>query len=446
MAIPEKLKGKYFYHFTHIDNLDSILQNGLLSTNEKKLKGLTHENIANGNIQERRANMTVTCTPAGSVHDYVPFYFCSTNPMLLGLTNLKNIDQPYLIFFAIPIEKILEENVIFTNASANTITPPSFFDNPTDLSSLDWDAIDDTKWAKKTDEFMHRKMAEVLIHKSVPLDWIKYIIVWNKEFYDAVTRSYAKFNLTLPILKYGSLNYRHFYFTKFPLGRLNETLTTGPKYLSRIMENVTHGVINRKDIDKKFNFQNLTELLKAIDFDFCVLNELKGIFELETINEIHHENVSDHTLKVVQNVITSEYFKNCNENDQSILKLAAYLHDIGKGPKEMWKKYDFKQMPYPDHPVDSLLMTGKILLEQVENFTEYEIKMLCLLVGYHDLIGEIFGKGRDKKQLFDNIKTIKEFEMLNCLSYADVLSFNNLWSLTYGFRIIKLREEFLKQI
>jgi hypothetical protein len=122
------------------------------------------------------------------------------------------------------------------------------------------------------------------------------------------------------------------------------------------------------------------------------------------------------------------------------------LHDIGKGPKENWKKYNFKQIPYPDHPVDSLRMTGKILLEQVGELTEYEVKMLCLLVAYHDLIGEIFGKGRDKKQLYDKVKTTKEFEMLNCLSYADVLSFNNLWSLTYGLRIVRLQEEFLKQI
>lgn len=35
MAIPEKFKDKYFYHFTHIENLDSILSNGFFSTSEK---------------------------------------------------------------------------------------------------------------------------------------------------------------------------------------------------------------------------------------------------------------------------------------------------------------------------------------------------------------------------------------------------------------------------
>ena len=36
MNIPPKYQGRYFYHFTHIDNIESIVeQGGLLSTYEK---------------------------------------------------------------------------------------------------------------------------------------------------------------------------------------------------------------------------------------------------------------------------------------------------------------------------------------------------------------------------------------------------------------------------
>lgn len=31
MSIPTRYKGKYFFHFTHIDNLDQIIDFGLLS-------------------------------------------------------------------------------------------------------------------------------------------------------------------------------------------------------------------------------------------------------------------------------------------------------------------------------------------------------------------------------------------------------------------------------
>lgn len=38
MSIQEQYKDKYFFHFTHLNNLKAILANGLLSTNEKKEK------------------------------------------------------------------------------------------------------------------------------------------------------------------------------------------------------------------------------------------------------------------------------------------------------------------------------------------------------------------------------------------------------------------------
>lgn len=84
MRIPDKYKGRYFYHFTHIDNIESIVENnGLLSTNLKNEYGIGHHNVANMNIQNRRSEMKVTVGPGGVVHDYVPFYFASTNKMLL---------------------------------------------------------------------------------------------------------------------------------------------------------------------------------------------------------------------------------------------------------------------------------------------------------------------------------------------------------------------------
>lgn len=447
MAIPEEFKGKYFYHFTHVENLESILQHGFLSTNEKIKLGINHNDIANGNIQGRRANMAVPVPPGGTVHDYVPFYFCSSNPMLLSLTNNKNIDQPYLIFFAVPFEKISEENVIFTDASANTIISPSFYTNPDDLKKLDWDAINDAKWAARSDDFKHKKMAEVLVYNNVPIDWITHIIVWNQEFHDNVTELFTKYKKELPTMRFGNLNYRHFYFTKYPLGRPNETLTTGPNYLKRMYDRFIHIILQKREKkDKDYRFNRINDLLDAINKDFNTLTDLEGINGLETYNEIHTENVSDHTLRVVTNLINSNCFKTFEQDDKDILHLSAYLHDIGKGPREKWASNNNKQKVYPDHPVDSLKMTGKILIEEIVDLSEYEIKMICLLVGYHDLIGEIFGKGRDKKQLFDIIKTEKEFDMLNCLSYADVLSFNNHWYLTYGYKIEGLKKEFLEQL
>lgn len=42
--IPEEYANRYSYHFTHVDNLESIISNGLISTNEKNSKGISHVN------------------------------------------------------------------------------------------------------------------------------------------------------------------------------------------------------------------------------------------------------------------------------------------------------------------------------------------------------------------------------------------------------------------
>ena len=55
MPIPQEHKGRYVYHMTYLENLESILQHGLLSTNEKTRLGIEHRNIANLSIQSRRA-------------------------------------------------------------------------------------------------------------------------------------------------------------------------------------------------------------------------------------------------------------------------------------------------------------------------------------------------------------------------------------------------------
>ena len=73
MAIPEEHRWRFFFHFTHLKNLDSIIKNGILSTNLKNAKGIQHVNVASESIQARRNEMDVECGLKGKVHDYVPF-------------------------------------------------------------------------------------------------------------------------------------------------------------------------------------------------------------------------------------------------------------------------------------------------------------------------------------------------------------------------------------
>jgi len=173
MDIPNIYKGRYFYHFTHVENIDSIVKYGILSTNTKVEKGIKHVDLANENIQLRRSEMDVPCKPKGKIHDYVPFYFTARNPMLLGVLNRKNIDQPLVVYIAVSIDKLIENNVVFTDASANTLIPPNFYTDPKDLDKLNWDLINSKSWTAKDKDELHSRMAEVLIYNKMPIDWKK---------------------------------------------------------------------------------------------------------------------------------------------------------------------------------------------------------------------------------------------------------------------------------
>ena len=59
--------GKLLYHLTHVDNLDSIIENGLLSRNQVIQRCLLNKDIANHNILENRQ--------LNHLDDYVLFHF-----------------------------------------------------------------------------------------------------------------------------------------------------------------------------------------------------------------------------------------------------------------------------------------------------------------------------------------------------------------------------------
>ena len=427
MPIPQEHKGRYVYHMTHLDNLESILQHGLLSTNEKTRLGIGHRNIANHGIQNRRATMNVTCGPMGNVHDYVPFYFCPREPMLLGLLNSKNLDQQFIIYLAVEIKSVEREDIVFTSASANTNIHPTFYSSPEELANLRWDLIDSNSWTFSSDDDRHAKMAEMLIHEKVEISEIGFIVAWNKYFKEIANDLLAKSNCQIESrysgyqLNFGGKsNYRNHYFTKFWVDD-TQSLVTGPELLNyqyeeavkTIKENHKSGILNPA-------FKTVSEALEAISLDLAIIPELDRIKDLESANTQHWQTVGEHTRRVVEMLEELEEYQDFNGSQQKVLKLAAYLHDIGKGISP--KDNDGKQKVDNDHPASAISMVERILSEEIGSISNRKIRQIVMLVAYHDLIGDVIGKGRDRAQILKVIETMDDFDMLVAISTADVSS------------------------
>lgn len=428
--IPQEHNWRYFFHMTDVHNLESILKNGLLSTNLKESKGITHTNIANMTIQERRSKMDVTCGKGGKVHDYVPFYFSSMNPMLLGVLNTKNQDQQFIIYICLKIEKIIKLNGVFTDASANTSESPNFYDDVKDLDKLSWDLIDNSKWSQAEATHRHRKMAEVLIKDKVDASDIDSIVVFNDWIKEGVKELLDQTGLTHIKICYGNslVPYKYyFYYTKYFIpGHKNDSIITGPYFLKLFYQKCIESISKRRlKATKKRPFANVEDLVAAINNQFDCIRELAGIYGLETENVMHTETVSSHSQIVADNIKKTTYYQSCNAHDKSLLELAAFLHDIGKGPKEKWETG--KQSFYPDHPADSLPMMERILVEEIESISEEDIRVLVMLVAYHDIVGGCMFENRNIQEIKGIAVKDGDVDKLICIAEADIQAINGSW-------------------
>lgn len=426
MDIPATYKNKFFFHFTHIDNLQEILTNGLLSTNEKTAKKVDHLDIASPDIQCTRHEMEVTCGPMGHVHDYVPFYFCARTPIFLSIIKSRNYDQPYFIHFAVSTEKLKSEKFVFTNKAANRKHElPDFYECPSKLTELNWSSIESKSWGCPNDTEKHEKMAEALHFGKFDLDDIDYIVVWNDAVKDHVIEIFEKNKIKCPPIKFEhQTDYYHHY------GDLNCTdnhsLVHGPKVtlstLGATIDNITKA---REVVKTSYQFEGIDAALIEIRKDFKCVAELKAIIDLPTDNKVHKENVEDHTRSVVNNLVTSAEYRKLSVRQQLIVELAAFLHDIGKGPKSRWP--DGKQKVDDDHPRKSATYLERILINDIKNLTDEDVRQIVLLVLYHDFFGDHLVAGRFIAELKNVITSKSDLEMLYALAKADVSSIHLPW-------------------
>ena len=453
MPIPEEHKNRHVYHFTLLDNLHGIVRDGLVSPNEQIRRKLVHHSIAAPDLQSKRARMPVTCGPKGVVHDYVPFYFTSLSPMLQAVVNAKNVDQYDLVHIALPVSMIERSDVIFTNAAANSNVPPQFYSDSSRLDQLHWDLIDPQNW-KWTKEQKRFRMAEMLVHKEIRIQDVAYLVVWNKGSKEKVKRIFSECNIDPPPMEFSGTrrfagHWVNHYFTTYWDKKHNVSIVKGPKELRKVYQIVVDHIL-AEGFNEDGQFKDLWEMRDALREDLAAVGETAELVGLESENDMHKEDVGSHTMLVVKNLRRSLEYKNLSKNDQLLTEIAAFFHDIGKGPKERWADKGGKQQVDNDHPAKSTEMLARIFTEEIKSMRPRSVRVISKLVCYHDLVGDILRGdllvSRDPKQLEDIIETEAELDMLIALGLADMRSVNPRWAEGREEEIEALRERVLAKL
>jgi hypothetical protein len=173
---------KELYYITHIDNLKSIFQYGILC--HLKAEKILYKSIADPEIQKRRNKVVI---PGGKrkLHDYANLYFNARNPMMF---KRKDIHKE-LAVLRIDSAILDEPDVVISNGNASS-GYVGFYASPEGLRYLDRDLIFAEYWTDSNPIIAYRRKfaicAEVLVPDSIAPRVITGIYVSCEDTYQKV--------------------------------------------------------------------------------------------------------------------------------------------------------------------------------------------------------------------------------------------------------------------
>ena len=205
---------RYFYHITHIDNVKSILKEGLFSKNKLKKKRIKHTSILrahnalkyvrtdNKNCDNfiKHSNKRYIIKLAGlPLNNYVPLYF---NPECAILNIDRRIEKDFVVICINKDvlkgfdENDIDENVLddlnrgmqyntYFSTGVPTNAGAHFFDHKRDLNpNIDWTELLEPYNYNNCFEGLSSLMPEVLVRDKIQSNKIEKIICKNSDLSD----------------------------------------------------------------------------------------------------------------------------------------------------------------------------------------------------------------------------------------------------------------------
>lgn len=175
-------------HITHIENLESILEQSCLWSDFKRIElGLMSQNIGYAHIKQRRLTRPVSVAAGGTIGQYVPFNFCPRSVMLFVIYK-KHPDfqggQDRVLHLITDIDTVRSHNkyCFFTDIHAD-LDYAEQIDNFGRIGELDIKRIVNERYWQ---DFKEEKQAEFLAFESVQWNAIHAIGVKTQAVADEV--------------------------------------------------------------------------------------------------------------------------------------------------------------------------------------------------------------------------------------------------------------------
>lgn len=172
------------YHLTHLDNLSSIAQRGILPKNA--LHDTPYVDISLASVQERRDELYVpvsrdslgrpaTCRAA---HDMVPTFLTPRNPMMYKRKGIA----PDLCWLVVDPASLCDGNhdVAFTNGNLASPKSRPFLLGYDSLDRLPWEVLRSMTWTDHPDGSV-RRAAEFLVWPRIETEHIRRVEVLHPQ-------------------------------------------------------------------------------------------------------------------------------------------------------------------------------------------------------------------------------------------------------------------------
>lgn len=187
----------YIYRMVHWQNVEYILENGMYCSGHE-LEDSNYVNIGMPQLITDRKDYPVPIQGAGTLGEYIPFYFAGHSPMLYtimnGYSGVVKRPQNDIVYFVSSVEKIEENRLpfVFSDRHAKRAIA-NFYSSKQDLVNLDWNCINNKKWANDQNNLSRRdlKQAEFLVHRHVPVSCIHTLVVKTlerKQYFEEIIR------------------------------------------------------------------------------------------------------------------------------------------------------------------------------------------------------------------------------------------------------------------
>lgn len=207
---PDKLlcpNQNLIFRIVHIDNIPWILDNGLHCRNSET-QDPCFVDVGHDEIIERRRKRQVTVDPAGTLSDYVPFYFTPWSVMLYNIItghNVRKVPSDQIVMIVTQLSTLQERRIPFVFTDRHALLASShFYNSISDLNTaVDWKILQNRDFKRDNADpgKLERYQAEALVYRHLPLDAVSVMVCSSKEGKEKTILMVEKRNLNVNIIQ-----------------------------------------------------------------------------------------------------------------------------------------------------------------------------------------------------------------------------------------------------